>query len=478
MAIKTPKQYLESLKAVKPTVYIHGELAEDLYNHPMMQPSLNSLMLTYSICQSEEWQATSTLLDNEKISLWTSPYFSKDAMLKKIALERTLGRMTGSCFQRCVGMDMISAMWASTYDVDKAKGTDYHKRFREWLKVVQKNDLAVAGAMTDVKGDRGKRPSQQADPDLFVHVVEKKKDGIVVRGAKAHITGAALMHEIFVVPTQTMRPGEEDYAVSFSVPNNTKGLFHVLGRVPSDTRRLEDTLMDTGNITYGAGSHETMIVFDDVFVPWDRVFLCGETEFSVDAVWRFASYHRENGCKAGVFDTLIGATALMAEYNGVDKKGHIQDKISDMMIDTEAMYSLAVAAATLGMDHPSGTVLSNPLCSSCMKNLGSKFVYEVVHNAHDISGGILVTMPSEKDLKHPEIGKYVKKYMKGVEQVDAEDRMKIIRYIENLTMGPMQVEICVGAGPSQAERTVIRHIAPLEEYKEHARKLAKISPKR
>lgn len=474
MAVMTAKQYLASHKKVKPMVYIHGELVEDLYNHPMVKPSLNSLMLTYTISQEEQWQSTSELLGGEKISLWTHPYFNKEDLHKKVALERTLGRLTGSCFQRCVGMDMISSMWSATYDVDQAKGTNYHERFKNWLKLVQKNDWAVAGAMSDVKGDRSKRPTEQADPDYFVHVVEKNKDGIIVSGAKAHITGAALMHEIFVVPTQTMRPGEEDYALSFSIPNNAKGLFHIWGRVPSDTRRLEDSLMDTGNITYGAGAHETLVVFDKVFVPWERVFLCGETEFSSDAVWRFASYHRENGCKAGVFDTLIGAAALMAEYNGLDKKAHIQDKLSDMVIDVEALYGMATAAGTLGINHPSGVVLANPIYTSCLKNFGSKAVYNLMNFAHDISGGILVTMPSENDLRNPETGPYVKKYMKGVKQVDAEDRMKIIRYIENLTMGPIQVEICVGAGPSQAERTVIRHIVPLEEYKNYAKKLAKI----
>ena len=474
MAIMTPNQYLRSVEEVKPKVYIHGELAPDLYKHPLLQPSLNSMFLTYAVSHKPEWQATSHLLAGEPISLWTHPYFTKEDMIRKVNLERMLGRMTGSCFQRCVGMDMISAMWATTYDVDQAKGTKYHQRFKEWVKEAQRKDWAIAGAMTDVKGDRGRRPSQQADPDMFVHVVDKNDKGIIVRGAKAHITGAALMHELFVIPTQTMISGEEGYVVAFAVPNNAPGVVHFLGRVPSDTRRLENTLMDTGNIEYGAGSHETLIIFDNVFVPWERVFLCGETDFSLHAVWRFASYHRENGCKAGVFDTLIGAAALLAEYNGVDKKSHIQDKISDMLIETEAIYACSIASATLGSQHPSGICLSNPVYTSCMKNLGSKWVYDVVNRAHDISGGILVTMPSEKDLRHPEVGRYVEKYLKGVAHVDTEDRMKIIRYLENLTMGPMQVEICVGAGPSQAERAVMRHIMPLEEYKDYARKLAKI----
>jgi hypothetical protein len=160
MGIMTAKEYLESVEEVRPTVYIHGELAEDLYKHPLLQPSLNSMMLTYSISHNPRWQAASDLLDGEPISLWTHPYFSKEDMIRKVDLERTLGRMTGSCFQRCVGMDMISAMWATTYDVDQAKGTHYHERFKAWLKEAQRKDLPVAGAMTDVKGDRGKRPSQ------------------------------------------------------------------------------------------------------------------------------------------------------------------------------------------------------------------------------------------------------------------------------------------------------------------------------
>ena len=197
----------------------------------------------------------------------------------------------------------------------------------------------------------------------------------------------------------------------------------------------------------------------------------------MDTVWRFAAYHRENGCKAGVFDTLVGATALAAEYNGLSNAGHIKDKISDMLINTEALYACSVAASTLALEHPSGIFLANPIYASCMKNLGSKWVYEMCNHAHDICGGIVVTMPSEKDLRSPEVGKYVNKYLKGVAEVDTEDRMKIIRYIENLTMGPMQVEICVGAGPSQAERNVIRNVLPLEEYKKYARKLAKIKSK-
>jgi 4-hydroxybutyryl-CoA dehydratase/vinylacetyl-CoA-Delta-isomerase len=474
MSIKTPSEYLKSLERVKPVAYIHGELVDDLYNHPFLTPSLNSMQQTYAISHKPEWQAMSRLIKDEPISLWTHPYFEKQDMLNKIDLERTLGRMTGSCFQRCVGMDMISAIWATTYEVDQAKGTNYHERFKDWLKQAQENDWAIAGAMTDVKGDRGKRPGAQEDPDLFLHVVGKNDKGIIVRGAKAHITGALLMHELFVVPTQTMIPGEEEYAVSFAIPNNTKGVYHFMGRVPSDTRRLEDTLMDTGNIDYGAGAHETMIVFDDVFVPWERVFLCGEVDYSMHAVWRFASYHRENGCKAGVFDTLIGATALIAEYNGVEQRAHIQDKLADMLIHTEAVYAMSVAAATLGTEHPSGVTLSNPIYTSCMKNLGSQWVYNLVNMAHDIAGGLLVTMPSEKDLRHPEVGKYVEKYLKGVSNVDTEDRMKAFRYLENLTMGPMQVELCVGAGPSQAERMVMRRICPMEEYKNFARKLAKI----
>jgi 4-hydroxybutyryl-CoA dehydratase/vinylacetyl-CoA-Delta-isomerase len=200
--------------------------------------------------------------------------------------------------------------------IDRKFGTHYSENVNAARERLKKNDLSVVAAVTDVKGDRSLRPSQQKDPDLYVRVAEKRKDGIIVRGAKAHQTGAVNSHEIIVMPTLAMSEEDKDYAVSFSTPSDAEGVFHVIGRQVSDTRRLEGGEIDLGNARYAG--HEALIVFDDVFVPWDRVFMCGEREFSGALVERFASYHRQNygGCKTGLGDVLIGAAATMAEYNG------------------------------------------------------------------------------------------------------------------------------------------------------------------
>ena len=238
-------------------------------------------------------------------------------------MQRLLGQKTAACFQRCVGMDSFNSVYSTTYEVDKKYGTHYHDNFVNFATYVQQNDLTVDGAMTDTKGDRSLSPSKQADPDLFLHVVERRPDGIVVRGAKAHQTGILNSHEVIVMPTIAMGPDDKDYAVSFAVPLDTEGLMMIVGRQSCDTRKTEGCQLDLGNSTYGG--MEALTVFDNVFVPNDRIFLNGETEFAGMLVERFAGYHRQSygGCKVGVGDVLIGATALASEYNGVEKASHI-----------------------------------------------------------------------------------------------------------------------------------------------------------
>ena len=197
--------------------------------------------------------------------------------------------------------------------MDQAKGTDYHERFRAYVQHMQDDDIVADGAMTDVKGDRCLAPHQQADPDLYLHIVERRDDGIVVRGAKAHQTGACNSHEIIVMPTVAMREGDEDYAVSFATPSNAPGIFYIYGRQASDTRKLEQNELDVGNPQFGG--HEALMVFDDVFVPWERVFMAARSSSRGALVERFAGYHRQSygGCKVGVGDVLIGAAALAAD---------------------------------------------------------------------------------------------------------------------------------------------------------------------
>ena len=256
---------------------------------------------------------------------------------------RLLGQKTGCCFQRCVGMDAMNALDSVTFEMDQELGTDYHKRFEEFLRFVQENDLTVDGAMTDTKGDRSQRPSQQADPDLYLRVVEERADGIVVRGAKAHQTGAINSHWIVVMPTSAMREDDADYAVSFACPADNPGVFYIYGRQASDTRKLEGGQIDVGNARFGG--QEALMVFDDVFIPSDKVFMYKEAKYAGLLVERFAGYHRSSygGCKVGVGDVLIGAAATAADYNGAGKASHIRDKLVEMTHLNETLYACGIA---------------------------------------------------------------------------------------------------------------------------------------
>ena len=227
-------------------------------------------------------------------------------------------------------MDAMNAVDSTTFEMDQKLGTKYHERFIKFLKMVQEEDLTVDGAMTDVKGDRGLAPHQQADPDMYVHIVEKNDKGIVVRGAKAHQTGAVNSHWILVMPTIAMGKEDADYAVSFVCPADEKGIYYIYGRQSCDTRKMEGGTIDVGNSQFGG--HEALMVFDNVFIPWENVLMCGEYEFSGMLVERFAGYHRQSygGCKVGVGDVLIGAAALAADYNGASKASHIKDKLIEM----------------------------------------------------------------------------------------------------------------------------------------------------
>jgi 4-hydroxybutyryl-CoA dehydratase/vinylacetyl-CoA-Delta-isomerase len=418
-------------------------------------------------------------LTGKKINRFTHIAQSAEDLVKKVKMLRLLGQKTGCCFQRCVGLDALLSLSSITYEMDQKLGTEYYARFNAFLRYVQENDLVCVGAMTDVKGNRGLRPSQQADPDLFVHVVERREDGIIVRGAKAHQTGAINSHEIIVMPTLSMAPEDKDYAVSFAIPTDAKGITHIIGRQINDTRKLEESTMDVGNATYGVAGHEALIIFDDVFVPWERVFMCGEYEYSGQLVERFAGYHRQNygGCKVGLGDVLIGAAATIAEYNGVENAFHVKDKLIEMIHLNETLYAGSIACSYEGYKLPSGTYFINPLLANITKLNVTRFPFEMARLAIDLTGGIIGTMPSERDLRSPDVGKYVQKYLKGKADVPTEYRMRIVRLIENMTMGTGLLEDMHGAGSPQAQKIMIARQANIEAKKKLAKTLAGIPEK-
>jgi len=482
MALMTKEEYIASLRAMRKRVFILGKQVENVVDHPLVRPSLNACAVTYELAQHSEYadlmRATSNLT-KQTVNRFTHLYQNTADLVAKVKMQRLLGQTTGCCFQRCVGMDAFNALDSVTCEMDCALGTQYHAKFRRYLQDVQARDLVVDGAMTDPKGNRRLSPSQQADPDLFVRIVEKKLDGIVVRGAKLHQTGALNSHEMIVMPTQTLAEQDRDYAVAFAIQADASGITMIYGRQPSDTRKLEDGQLDVGNREFGG--HEAVIVLDNVFVPWDRVFMAGEYAFSGLLVERFAGYHRQSygGCKTGVGDVLIGAAQSLAQYQGTDRASHIKDKIVEMIHLNETMYACGIACSTEGKPTTSGTYLIDLLLANVCKLNVTRFPYEIARLAQDIAGGLLVTLPSEKDLANPEVGPYLEKFLRGVERYTTEERCRMLRLLENLTLGPgaaaYLAESMHGAGSPQAQRIMLARLADLDAKTRLAKRLAGIA---
>ena len=439
------------------------------------------IAMTYDMAHAPEHKEVMTAvshLTGDTINRFCHIHQNTDDLVKKTDMGRLLGSVTGSCFQRCVGMDALNALSMTTFDIDQKYGTSYNQRFLTYLSHVQKQDLTCDGAMTDPKGDRGLRPHQQPDPDMYLRLVEKTGEGIVVRGAKAHQTGAVNSHEIIVMPTIAMSEKDRDYCLSFALPSDAKGIVYIMGRQSCDTRRLEKGDIDCGNAVFGG--HEALVVFDDVFVPWDRVFMCGEHEFAGPLVEQFASYHRQSyACKCGVGDVLIGASQTIAQYNGVATASHIKDKLIEMNHLNETLYAGSVACACKGERKPSGTFMVNTLLANVSKQNVTRFPYEIARLAQDIAGGLLVTLPSEADFNAAEISGWLEKYFKGDERISTQDRRRILRLIENICFGTAAVgyltESMHGAGSPQAQRIMISRQADMNRKQALAKKLAGIS---
>ncbi|MCR4407163.1 MAG: 4-hydroxyphenylacetate 3-hydroxylase family protein [Anaerolineae bacterium] len=481
MTLMTKDDYIASLRRMKKRVFIMGQEIENPVDHPLVRPSLNACAMTYELPQQPAYadlMLAASNLTGQQVNRFTHLHQGTADLVAKVKMQRLLGQMTGCCFQRCVGMDAFNALDSVTYEMDQALGTEYHARFRQYLKYVQEHDLVVDGAMTDAKGNRRLKPSQQADPDLFVHIVDRRPDGIVVRGAKLHQTGALNSHEIIVMPTQTLSEEDRDYAVAFAIPADAPGVLMIFGRQPSDTRKLEGGQLDVGNREFGG--HEAVIILDDVFVPWERVFMAGEYAFSGLLVERFAGYHRQSygGCKAGVGDVLIGAAQSLAQYQGTDQASHVKDKIVEMIHLNETIYACGIACSAEGKPTASGTYLVDLMLANVCKLNVTRFPYEMARLAQDIAGGLLVTLPSEKDFTNPEIGPYLEKYLRSVDRYTTEERCRMLRLLENLTLGPgaaaYLTESMHGAGSPQAQRIMLARLANLEEKMRLARRLAGI----
>ena len=476
MAIKTVEEYYDSLKELHPTAYILGEKIESPQEHPLIKHMVAGVAETYNLAQDAEGKkhlvAKSDLID-EDVSRFTKFYTSRDDLLAKVRMLKFLTQRIGTCFMRCTGMDAMNAVGIETYNCDQKYGTSYHKRLVNFVKNMQQRDSVVVSGVTDVKGDRSKRPSQQADPDMYLHIVDRDSKGIVVRGAKIHQTGSLCAHWALIVPTRTMQEADKDYAVSFAVPIDTEGVVHVYGRGTLEARELQDC--DLGNIKYS--KFAPMILFNDVFVPWEQVFLAGEYEYAGPMVINFGNYHRHShgGCKCGVGDVIIGAAALSADYNGLPRVSHINNKLAEMLKTTEAIYGCSIAASVEAEPTESGIYNVDPVLSNTSKLYEGKELQEVIRMMIEIAGGQVADLPSDKDLENPEIGPLLRKYLKGAESVSTEDRIRLFRLIEKLAFESRDIVSNIhGAGSPETHRMTMLRNADIESKKKLAKDLAGI----
>ena len=479
MKLQNGGEYIESLRALNPVIYYKGKRIDDVTRHPATAPHVRAAAMTYSLAAKEKYRDLATAkshLTGRTISRFTHVHQNIEDLIKKVKLLRVLGQKTGTCFQRCVGFDGINAVYSVAYEIDEKLGTDYLQRFNRWLTHIQDDNRMVVGAMTDPKGDRSKGPADQPDPDQYVHVVERRDDGIVIRGAKLHMTGSVNSHEILVMPTTAMDEGSKDYAVVCAVPIDAPGITLIFGRQAIDDRRDRMERIDVGKPSFGAVGGEAVLVFEDVFVPHENVFMDGETEFTGDLVYRFAAHHRANygACKTGLMDVLIGAVSYLSLIQGTAKGSHVRDKVTEMTHLSETLYSSSIACSAEGWPTPSGAFMVDTMLANVCKQNVTRFHFEVARLALDLAGGFIATLPSQHDFENEDVGHLVRKYFSGVADIPTEDRIKIARMIEAMTGGTALVESMHGAGSPQAQRIMIYREGKLAEKIKLAKRLAGI----
>jgi 4-hydroxybutyryl-CoA dehydratase / vinylacetyl-CoA-Delta-isomerase len=477
MGIKTREDYLASLKKIRPNIYKFGELIEDVTTHPATKRTVESHCLAYDAAHDPEWEdayTTTSVFTGEKILRWNSMMQDSEALIANMILKRQNYRRTGTCVGAvCVGWNAQNVLWAVTQEIDEAMGTNYQERLKKWILHAQEKGLTSAGALTDAKGDRSLKPSQQPDPDTNLHVTEIRDDGIVIRGAKAMICGTAASQEIFLTPGGICGEDDKDYAVACVVPRDIEGLTIVESTRVSDRRDLEDTAeMDVPN----TGITQAWLLFEDVFVPNERVFMCGEYKYTASFIGYFTANYRAciGACVAGQGDVMIGSAMLMARANGLSTKTFM-NKLIDMSINNQVTYGVGVGACALGEKHSSGSFFADPLTAHTNKVMVATLPYETKRLTQDIGGGIVETgcMPSRKDFDNDEYGPLLKKYLKAG-NVSSETRYKAARLSEWLTVGGGIPGCMHGGGSPDGARMVVRFTTPMEEYAGYAKNIMNI----
>lgn len=474
MAIKTRADYLASLKAMRPNIYKFGELIEDVTTHPATRRTVESHATTYDAANDESLKDAYTAVSvftGEPVMRWNSMMQKPEDLIANMTLKRQNYRRTGTCVGAvCVGWNAMNVLWAVTSEMDAELGTDYQARLKKWILSAEERGITVAGALTDAKGDRSKKPSEQADPFTILRVTEKREDGIIINGVKAQICGTAASNEIFLMPGTGYGPGDEDCALACVVPRDIEGLTIVEARGPSDGRAFEE--MSAHEIP-NTGITQGWLIFRDVFVPNERVFLCGETKYTGKVVGHFSANYRAciGACVSGQGDVMVGAATLMARANGLSAKTFM-NKLVDMSIMNQTTFGMGVGAITLGKKHPSGSFFADPHTAHANKVLVATLPYEVKRLTQEISGGIVETgcMPSARDLANADYGDLLKRALKAGE-CQPVSRYKAARLAEWLTVGGGIPGCMHGGGSPDGAKLVVRATTPFEEYAGYAAKI-------
>ncbi|HIH77774.1 MAG TPA: aromatic ring hydroxylase [Halobacteria archaeon] len=474
------KEYKDRIRKMKPNVYIDGEKVDR--TDERLHGGINVISKTYDMALNEKFEDLCTAtshITGEKINRFCHIHQNVDDLLKKQQMTRQLCHLTGGCIQRCMGTDAMNALSIVTYEMDQFLGTDYYQRFINYLRYFQQNDICANCAQTDAKGDRLLRPYEQKDPDLYLRIVESSDDGIVVRGAKCHNTVAPYADEIIALPTRFMSAKDSDYAVAFAVPADTDGVKLVVRPVNQHKReRLDAPIAEIGDA-------ESFTIFDDVFVPKDRVFMNGkdnplETQFAGFLALLFAHYHRHSytGCKPAVSEVLASAAALVSEYNGILREKHAQEKISHLIGTAELVFSAGVASAYRAEKLGAGTMVPDEILTNAGRRLAGEEIYEEYKIVADLAGGLSATLPLEGDFYSEETGELLNKYIMRNPSVNPENVHRCFRMIENMIASEigtvMQIAGLHGGGSPQMETITMMSRYDLEGLKGIAKYLSGI----
>lgn len=475
--LRTKEQYFEKLFKMKPNVYIGGEAVKR--DDQRLRPGLNVLGVTFDLAQDPKWKGIATAFSvyiNEEVNRWAHLPQNPYDLLQKQKLIRLAARRVGGCIQRCMGHDAINALAICTIEIDEVKGTNYHERFMKYLKEYQKNDLVGTCAQTDSKGDRLKRPSEQQNLDHYIHIVEERNDGILVSGFKMSTTQAAYADELLVIPTRALKEDDKPFAVAFAIPADWDGIKLITRPV---WLREKDDPDAAPFCTYGVS--DSVIVFDNVFIPKERVFMCGEWEFGRRLALLFADSHRHSysGCKPAISDILCGATALAAEANNIEKVAHVKEKLTQYAGAAELAYAAGVAAAVYGQKTSSSVFFPDPIYSNVGRRLTGELIYHEYNLLSEIAGGISVTLPFKEDFLASETKEYLEKFIVRNPSINAQDSLKLWKFVENVGASPMTAwyEIAgVHGGGSPIMETIALSIEyDFETRKNLAKYLAGIS---